>query len=64
MEIHEISREECLRMLAGRRLARLACAVRTSPISSPSTLLTMKPPVVFMDSRHLARKSSGCVPTR
>jgi uncharacterized protein len=45
MVIHEMSREECLRVLAGARLARLACAHENQPYVVPVYLAYHAPPV-------------------
>jgi uncharacterized protein len=43
MEIREMSREECLRVLAGGRLARLACAHENQPYVVPVYLAYHEP---------------------
>jgi nitroimidazol reductase NimA-like FMN-containing flavoprotein (pyridoxamine 5'-phosphate oxidase superfamily) len=43
MVIREMSREECLRVLAGRRLARLACAHENQPYVVPVYLAYYEP---------------------
>jgi len=44
MMIHEMSREECLRVLAGARLARLACAYENQPYIVPAYFAYHAPP--------------------
>ncbi len=44
MVIHEMSREECLKVLAGARLARLACAYENQPYIVPAYLACHAPP--------------------
>jgi nitroimidazol reductase NimA-like FMN-containing flavoprotein (pyridoxamine 5'-phosphate oxidase superfamily) len=45
MEIRELSKEECHRALAGKRLARLACALNDQPYIVPVYLAYHKPSV-------------------
>jgi len=44
MVIHEMSRQECLRVLAGVRFARLACANENQPYVVPVNLAYNEPP--------------------
>ena len=63
MLVREMSNEECFRVFAGARLARLACAVDNQPYVVPVYLAftnRLTTGRVFTDLPRSVKRSNGC----